>query len=195
MIDKLVANNYPKTAALKDGTPLSIRPMDVSDCQRLWNFFRTMPEQDHLYLKHDVSRQETIENWCKHIDYGKVLPLLALKGDEIIADATLHQDRGGWLSHIGIVRIVVGPDYRGQGIGPRLLRELTEIATLSDLDILEAEFMAEQHRAIESFQRLGFQQFCVIPRRVRDRKLQYHDLVVLTFDLKLKRESLGAEEF
>ena len=193
MIRDLVAQNYPKTFALPDGTNLTIRPMIADDRERLWSFFQQIPDQDRAFLKHDVSHRGTIEAWCSHIDYNKVLPLLALKGDGIVGDATLQQDRGGWLSHIGMVRIVVGLDYRGQGVGNRLIRELIELATLSDLDCLEAEFMADQHRAIESFRRLGFEHFCVMPRRVRDRKLQYHDLVVLTCDLKRKRDSIGEE--
>ena len=193
MIRDLVAKNYPKTLTLRDGQNLIVRPMIADDRERLWKFFQQIPDQDRLFLKHDVSHRDTIEAWCTHIDYNKVLPLLALKDDRIVADATLHQDRGGWLSHIGMVRIVVGLDYRGQGVGNRLIRELVELATLGDLDYLEADFMAEQHRAIESFRKQGFERFCVMPRRVRDRKLQYHDLVVLTYDLKQKRDSIGEE--
>jgi L-amino acid N-acyltransferase YncA len=193
MMHQLASENYPKTFQSPDGSPLVLRPMTAGDRQPLWQFFQHVPEEDHMFLKHDVARLETIEAWCTHIDYNKVLPLLAWKGQEIIADATLHQDRAGWTSHIGHVRIVVGPDYRGRGVGNRLLRELIELATLSNLEFLDAEFMAEQHRAIESFLKLGFKQLCVMPRRVHDRKMQYHDLVLLTYDLKEKRDGIGAE--
>jgi len=193
MFQQVVKQNYPRSASLGDGTVLSIRPMVPADADRLWSFFQSIPSQDRFFLKHDVTKRETIENWCSHIDYDKTLPMLVLKDDELIADATLHHDRGGWLSYIGSVRIVVSPNFRGKGLGPILMRELVEIATIGDLDILEAEFMAEQQRAIQSFERLGFTRFIVMPRRLRDRRGQYHDLVVLQLDLKQRRETIGIE--
>ena len=192
MIQQLVEQNYPKASTLNDGTPITIRPMGPTDRHLLWSFFQKIPEQDRMYFKHDVAMQKTIDSWCTNIDYDKTLPLLALKGDAIIADATLHVDAGGWLSHIGMIRIVTGPDYRGKGIGNRLIQELIDVATLCKLDQLEADFMAEQQRSIESFEKLGFKRAYVMPHRVRDRKMQYHDLVVLTYDLTRKREEIGA---
>jgi GNAT superfamily N-acetyltransferase len=193
MIHDLVAQNYPKSSPLGDGAALEIRPLLADDRDRLWSFFQRIPAEDRLFLKHDVSKPETIDAWCRHLEYDKTLPLLALRANDIIADATLHQDRSGWLSHIGFVRVVVGPDFRGKGVGALLIQELIELATLTELDVLEAEFMAEQARAIASFERLGFVRSCVMPRRVRDRRRQYHDLVVLTYDLKRRRDSIGAE--
>src|SRR5438128_1935341 len=155
MIHQLVAENYPKTVALPDGTPLLLRALEPTDRQALWDFFRRIPDQDRLFLKHDVSQRTTIDSWCDSIDYNKTLPMLATKEGEVIGDATLHQDQSGWLSHVGMVRVVVAPDYRGKGVGWLLFEQLIEIATLSNLDCLEAEFLEEQERAIASFEKLG----------------------------------------
>jgi GNAT superfamily N-acetyltransferase len=64
-----------------------------------------------------VSKREVIEAWARELDYEKVLPLLAVVGDNIVGDATLHRRKAGWTSHVGKVRIVIDKDYRGKGLG------------------------------------------------------------------------------
>jgi RimJ/RimL family protein N-acetyltransferase len=184
ILHQQLEQRYPKTIELTGGFRYVVRPLLPTDRERLWRFFKDTPEEDRLFLKHDVSREETITTWCTHIDYEKVLPLLALQGDDVCADATLHMDRGGWQSHIGTVRVVVHPKHRGRGLASALIRELMEIAAFTGLDYLEAECLADQERMLRLFERLGFSEYFRLPRRVRDRKMQYHDLVVLSYALR-----------
>lgn len=52
---------------------------------------------------------------------------MALVGEDIVADATLHRHRAGACRHIGGIRVVVDPDYRNMGIGSSLVREVVDI--------------------------------------------------------------------
>ncbi len=184
MLHTLLESRYPKQVTVKDGSVYTLRPLLPTDRERLWEFFRAIPEEDRMFLKHDVSREETIIQWCTHIDYEKVLPILALADDRVAADATLHQDRDGWQSHIGTVRIVVHPDHRGKGLAKALIREIMEVAAFTGLDHLEAECLADQERMQRLFESLGFCELFRLPNRVRDRKMQYHDLLILSYDLR-----------
>jgi GNAT superfamily N-acetyltransferase len=93
--------------------------MEKGDAVQLFGFFERVPKKDRLFLKDDVTDRRVIEEWELSLDYDKVLPLVAIQSDTIVADATLHRRQGGWTSHIGKVRLVVDKAFRGKGLGSR----------------------------------------------------------------------------
>ena len=58
---------------------------------------------------------------------SRSLPALAIDGDKIIGDGTLHRRRAGSRKHIGEIRVVVDLDYRNKGIGTALMHELIDM--------------------------------------------------------------------
>jgi len=84
-------------------------PLAAEDSVPLLNFFRRVPAEERHYLKEDVTSPEVILAWTSNIDPSRVIPIVALVGDEIVADATLHRSRSRARHHIGEIRIVVDP--------------------------------------------------------------------------------------
>ena len=82
-------NTYQKEAQLKDGTKIFLRPMVVEDQDALYEFFKSVPKEEVRYLRDDVNSRLLIEKWAKNLDYEKTLPILAVKDNAIIADATI----------------------------------------------------------------------------------------------------------
>ena len=146
LIDELL-EQYPKTIALKGGLTVQVRPLKALDESPFHQFFLTIPETERLLFKHRVTDLAVIQKWCHGIDYGRILPLLALDGDKTVAVASLHQTLGGWKRHIGRISVVVQPDYRGRGLARALLKELIAIARDAGLEDLTAEFMGDQQSA------------------------------------------------
>jgi GNAT superfamily N-acetyltransferase len=101
-----------------------------------------------------------------------------------VGDATLHQDERGWQQHVGHVRVVTHPKYRGFGIARLLVGEIIEIGSHSGLVKLDAEFMGEQGKPMSAFQEMGFVPTATLPGHVQDIRGQYHDLVILVYDLR-----------
>jgi GNAT superfamily N-acetyltransferase len=126
-----------------------------------------------------VTELAVIRDWCQHIDYGKILPLLAVDGDKIVADASLHQTLGGWKRHIGRLSVVTHPKYRGKGIAGILVSELIDIARNIGLEKLEAEFLGEQKAARRVFQERGFNELLVLEDYVKDMQAIAHDYVLM----------------
>ena len=106
---------YPKTILLRDSTELKLRTLIEEDKLRLLDFFRRIPEEERYYLKENVTSPEVIQAWTTNIDFGRVVPIVAFTGNEIVADATLHRSRAMARCHIGEMRVVVEPAYRGGG--------------------------------------------------------------------------------
>lgn len=170
---------YPKTVTLKADFRATLRPLVASDEKAFHEFFRDVPEQERLLFKHRVTDLQVIRDWCQRIDYGKILPLLAIADDKIVADASLHQQLGGWKRHIGRISVVVHPDYRGRGLARTLVQELIDIARDVSLEKLEAEFLGDQQAARLAFAELGFSDLLVLPEYVKDMQAIAHDYVLM----------------
>ncbi len=171
---------YPAIQAIEGGDEVTIRPMVPEDRDRLLEFFRRIPEEERFYLKEDVTSARVIQRWADDLDYSRTLPLLAFKGERVVADATLHQRRAGARRHVGEVRIVVDPAYRNRGIGRALLHRLIEIARDKGLERVVFEVVAEKEEAARrTAQVLGFVPVAVLVHHVRDINGTPHDLVIM----------------
>ncbi|TMP99260.1 MAG: GNAT family N-acetyltransferase [Verrucomicrobia bacterium] len=188
-----ILEEYPKEITLKDGVKYLLRPLKPSDENVFHEFFLAVPEQERMFIKHRVTEPDVIRDWCQNIDLGRNLPLLALAGDRIIGDATLHQQLGGWKRHIGRVSVLVHPQYRGRGLAKALVIEITEIARNIGLEKLEAEFIGGQETAIKMFGLLGFATLVRLPDYVRDMKAISHDYVLMGLGLETDEEYAGME--
>ncbi len=158
--------------------------MVKDDGPLLIEFFSKVSESERIFLQHDVRDPEVIAAWCRELNYLKVLPLLALDKGKVIANASLKQHQTGWMSHIGNVRIVVDTGYRRKGLGRKMVEELIHIALHIGLVKLQAEFMADQKAAIDTFQRLGFITLATIPEYVWDQNGVPHDYVLMVYDMR-----------
>ncbi|MGA8179681.1 MAG: GNAT family N-acetyltransferase [Desulfobacterales bacterium] len=181
---KIDLDTYQKEARLKDGSKVLLRPMVKDDGEALYAFFKAIPNEEARYLRDDVKSRLVIEKWAKHLDYTKTLPILALKGSTIVADATINRRHSGWKWHLGTVRIFVHNDYRNIGLGELMVDELARIAYMLEIEKLIVEIPDTGTAAINMFIKAGFHRAAVIPNMVKDRLNQPVDLVVLMKDIK-----------
>ena len=184
MYPKIDLNTYQKEAVLKDGTKILLRPMVIKDQDALYEFFKGVSEEEARYLRDDVKSKLLIESWAKNIDYSKTLPVLAIKDDIIIADATINRRRSGWKWHLGTVRIFVHKDYRNLGLGELMVDELTRIAYRLGIEKLVLEIPDTNTAVINTFTKVGFHRAAVIPNMAKDRQNMPVDLAVMMKDIK-----------
>ena len=181
---KIDLNKYQKEAHLKDGTKILLRPMVIEDQEALYEFFKAVPEEEARYLRDDVKSRLLVETWAKNLDYGKTLPVLALKDDTIIADATINRRRSGWKWHLGTVRVFVHNDYRNLGLGKLMVDELAWIAYRLGIEKLIFEIPDTNTAAINTFTKAGFHRAAMIPNMVKDRQNMPVDVAVMMRDIK-----------
>ncbi len=179
----MILEEYPKTVYLKDESSVILRPMIMEDEAALLDFFTSLSRADRLYLRDDVTNPDVIRSWATNIDYDKVLPILALSGDRIVANATLHRNPFGWMKHVGTIRMVVAQDFRGKGLARTMAAEVFQNALAAKLDKLVAEMLTDQHDARRVFSRLGFRDEAVLKDHVLDADDVKHDLLIMTNDV------------
>lgn len=175
---------YPKESELRDGRNVVLKPMMPEDADALLHFFQQIPADDRYYLKEDVTSPKVIQRWAAELDYNRTLPLLAWVDGQIVADATLHRTRALARRHVGEVRIVVHPDFRNQGLGTILLRELAAIADENGLEKLQFQAVAEREEAaIKAAEFVGFIKIATLPNHAKDRDGHPRDVVLLEMPL------------
>jgi RimJ/RimL family protein N-acetyltransferase len=179
----MILDEYPKELTLKDGSNLTARPMVPEDEGALLAFFQSLSEAERLYLRDDVSDPAVIKGWAESVDYNRVLPILALDGDRIVGDATLHRKPHSWMRHVGEIRIVVSSEYREKGLARLLSAEVFQNAVTSGLEKLIAEMLTDQHDARRVFGRMGFREEAILKDQVLDVDGNRHDLLIMSNDV------------
>ena len=174
---------FPQIAVLRNGKRVLIRPFANQDTDGLFDFFQKLPPETRKFAWDDISNRGLIERWAVGIDYSKVLPLIALDGSTVVADATLHRRNSGPLRHVGRIKWLIGEDYWGQGLGTTLVNQFITIAREDGLRQLTCMLIAESEAdAIRTLSELGFDQY-VIPGYGADPDGQAHDMVKLVLQL------------
>ena len=193
MFKEYALKKFPMESELRDGTPVTIRPLGGRDVSRLHKFLMAVPEEERLFIKEPVSDPATVRKWCRNPDFEHNLLLLMLHGQKVIGEATLHQRTGGWKRHVGLITLLTHPDYRGRDVSKRLVSELMEIARQSGLRRLEAELNGERKIALDVLAQLGFGKLMHLENYVLDMKAVPHDYVLLGMSLKVTEEFAGGE--
>lgn len=186
-----ILDDFPKELRLKSGLECELRPLESRDEEALHKFFLAVPPRELIFIKHRVTEMPVIHDWCQNIDLGRNFPLLAVKNNEILGEATLHQQLGGWKRHLGRVSVLVHRDFRGQGLARALVSEIMDLARRFGLEKLEAEFIGEQERAMKVFGLLGFSQLLRLPDYVKDMQAISHDYILMGVELKTDEEYAG----
>ena len=158
-----ILEKYPKTVKLKNGSSATIRPLKATDEKQFHAFFVAVPDNERILFKHRVTDPEIIHDWCQRIDYGKILPLLALDGDKVDSPTPRCTKllAAGNATSAGSAWSCI-PNYRGRGLAGLLVNELVDIARNVSLEKLEAEFLGNQMAARRVFQERGFNELLVL---------------------------------
>jgi len=191
MMLEYALEKFPVSVKLRDGTMVEVRPLARRDATRLHQFFLAVPEEERLFVKQPIFDRAMFQDWCRHADFERNLPLLMLHGQKIIGEATLHQRLGGWKRHIGLVSVLTHPAYRGRDVAKILVAELVEVARNLGMWRLEAELNGERKVAINALEQLGFRALTQLEDYVLDMKAVTHDYVLMGMNLKTDEEYAG----
>jgi len=172
---------YSRTETISGNREVEFWPMEPDDAPHLLSFYRSLPAEDLLYLRTDVTRSEVMDRWVEGIDSGQMFHLLAGYRGRIIADGELDYPDYGWSQHVGELRLVIDRAFRGSGLSQLLVQELLSLAAEEALLKVVVQMTVDQHAAISLFARLGFEREAVLRNHVQDQDGQLRDLLVMAY--------------
>ncbi|MCG6860311.1 MAG: bifunctional acetate--CoA ligase family protein/GNAT family N-acetyltransferase [Chromatiaceae bacterium] len=144
---------------LPEGTDLVIRPIRPEDAEMEQNFVRGLSEQTKYFRFMQAIKELTPEMLVRftQIDYDREMALIAVvtqdDGDAEVGVARYVSRPGGEVCEFAIV---VSDEWRGRGIGARLMRSLIQNARERGFRIMDGEVLTANARMLALMQSLGF---------------------------------------
>lgn len=151
---------YRQIYTLKDGARVLIRPLTKDDKQCLFDLFIPVPPEERRFMRHNINDPEIITSWVENIDYDKIFPLVAIIGNRIVGDATIHFNDGS-ARHRAEIRIFLAKDFRDRGLGTRLVQGITDIAKRRNIYLLEVQIVRDLINDIKALEKLNFHTTCI----------------------------------
>ena len=180
---RATARSYPHAVTLRDGTAVTFRLMTAADAGRIGAFARSLPEDDLLFLRMDITDPGAVALWVRNLEAGLATTVIAEINGETAGYASLVQNRVAWQRHLGEIRTQVGPAHRSRGLGRALAGEIFSIGRERGLRKIVAQMTTDQKGAIATFERLGFKPEALLQDFVVDHAGRTRDLVVMAYDV------------
>ncbi len=178
----MTQSTFPKTIPSGSGDTV-LRVPGASDADAIHEFALALPENDLLYMRRDISKRPVVDAWLESIADGESLALLAENEGALIGMSGLMLDRKSWSPHVGEIRVQIGADARGKGLGRVMIQETFAQAVEQGIEKIIAQMTLDQSAARAVFEEMGFQQEALLRDHVRDRNGEDHDIVIMSCDV------------
>jgi acetyltransferase len=150
---------FRQIVTLRDGARVLLRPLTPDDKKALLDFFLPTSDEERRYMRHNVNDAALIGAWAEKVNYDQVFPLVAVVGERIVGEATLHFDEGP-ARHRAELRIFLGKDFKRRGLGTKLIQGLVDVARKRGIFIVEAQVVSDHVEVIKALQKAGFETLC-----------------------------------
>ena len=165
------------------GREVTLRFMTEDDAEIVLAFTSGLPQHDIVFLHRDITEAEGIAEWIADIEQGLEGVILAVADGAVLGYSSVSRSPLSWSRHVAELRVVVGPDARGQGLGRALTAEAFRIAEDLGVRKMVAQMTIDQQGAIHTFKRLGFTSEALLHDHVLDADGTTLDLVVMSQDV------------
>lgn len=176
--------NFIDTFTTKSGQEIKFRYPTIEDAEILKNYINKISaEESFLLLQGFQNTTESETKWLQDklekISKNQSVYLCGFCDDQLVACAEIELGIEA-KSHVGNFGISVALEFRGQGIGEKLM-ELTineSIKKLSELRIITLEVFDQNQIARNLYRKLGFIEYGKIPGGLK-RKGQFDDAIYM----------------
>ncbi len=166
---------------------MEIRPLTHDDREALIRFLTRVSDADRTFFKEDVGDPAALNAIVRPGPARTV----AVEAGEVVGWLDLVPLHGS-SDHVGDVRLIVDPSYRGRGIGRMLARQAVLEAVTLGLSKVVVEVIAQQEETIGMFRAVGFDPEALLADHVRDATGELRDLMILSQSVDAQLSSMLA---
>lgn len=122
--------SYRKFVSLGGHHLLMLRFLNGQDRQGFLKLFQEASQEKTHFLNHGIRDLQGVNQWLDHLDYRKVLPLVAvdLKANRLVASAHLHLWGKRAPKHIDEISVYISKSFRNLGLDTIMLNEIISLA-------------------------------------------------------------------
>ena len=171
---------YPWKSKLKKGT-YTFRLMTPADRDLVQQFAKSLPNEDLMYLRKDITSEKVLDEWVQNIERGATITVLAedAKGN-LAGYASLHLDQLMWTHHLGEIRVVVSTASRGIGLASKLVGDLVQLARERGIQRLVVN-MPRNHTHVQAMlEKFGFKAEALLTDWLMDSTGVTRDLLIMS---------------
>ena len=173
----------------KSGKTVYFRYPTINDAEILMNYINKLSlEKTFLTLQGEQQTLEEETKWLKSfiekINKSELVFLMAFIGDNLIATSHIEL-KDKIKNHIGGFGITVSKDYRGDGIGKKLMELVISesIKKIKGLKIIELEVFGDNPIAQNLYKKMGFIEYGRLPKGIKHKE-KFVDAVLMYKNLK-----------
>jgi acetyltransferase len=141
---------YVERSLLRDGTPVTVRPIRPEDESLMPAFHATLSERSVLYRYFQATSlqdrilHERLRRTC-FIDYDREMALVAIvrMADGTRAVAGVIRMQKSYFTSRARFTIIVSDDWQHRGIGSKLVQKLVDVARAEGISLLRAAYLPE----------------------------------------------------
>lgn len=178
-----ISRHYPITQEFGDRS-FSFRLMTDSDSAMLLKFANQLPEADLIFLRMDITQPEVVAEWVDNIGRAKTITLIVEEDGDMVAYGSIHYNQLQWTRHMGELRLMVSPKYRGLSVGRFLVNELFQLANELQLERVVVQIPSNQPRVRRMFEDLDFTPAALLTDWLKDRNNRTHDLIIMSCNIE-----------
>ncbi|MGC8652007.1 MAG: GNAT family N-acetyltransferase [Candidatus Micrarchaeia archaeon] len=151
----------------KNGMRFTLRAPDITDAKEYLTFVNGLVEEDAPIMLNSkqnyLSETNYVANKIRNMLAGEEIPVVATFGGRIAGDASIVRKTGREHQN-GALGIAIAKDFRGIGLGNRMISILLEMARREGLRMVELGVFANNPGALHLYKKLGFAEAGRMPK-------------------------------
>jgi RimJ/RimL family protein N-acetyltransferase len=176
------AGKVIRSFSAKDGRRVVLRTPKWEDLEDLLELINSIVEEGAEISRNEKFSREAEIDWLSKtlasLEKDEIFFLVAEVNGKVIASSDIHPLKG-FEKHVGVLGIIIKNEFRDIGIGTEMMKTLVEQAYKMDLKVLTLTVFATNKRAIHVYERVGFVQTGVIPKK-HFKDGRYIDEIIMT---------------
>ena len=137
--------------------PVHLEPLREDHFDRLHGLFDAVCREKRFMAFTQAGTREQTFAYYRNIVNGGHVHLVAVQGTELVGWCDVLPLVGQMRAHSGVLGMAVAAEFRGQGVGRRLIEGALALADQQGLARVELTVHADNHNAQALYQSVGFE--------------------------------------
>ena len=167
-----------KSVVLKNGRAVGVRAFEPQDREELVSMYASLSPETLRWSMPPYNRQR-VERMTSYLESS--INLIAIDDKKIVGHLQISIGTSPRFSKLGDLFIYLNQNYQNLGLGAALMTEALRSARERRLHRVELTVVADNHRALHLYEKLGFRREGVKRENYLGEDGKYHDEIVMGF--------------